>query len=170
MLIEKTTLVSHSFKRSALKNKETDAESDFTTTTSRSCSYPLEETERRTFKTKEGKAITAHQWAVYDFVRTIPVGKVTTYKVVCSALGAGSPRSVGTALRNNPFAPFVPCHRVIASTGYIGGFFGEWNSPTNHAQRKQVQRKIELLNQEGVEFTDKGYLMGGKEIIWQETN
>ncbi|KAF8121405.1 6-O-methylguanine DNA methyltransferase [Boletus edulis] len=59
------------------------------------------------------------------FARTIPCGRVTTYGVFCLALGMGSPRSVGSALRHNPFAPFVPCHRVIGSNLYIGGFFGE---------------------------------------------
>ncbi|KAF8415326.1 DNA binding methylated-DNA--cysteine S-methyltransferase, partial [Boletus edulis BED1] len=49
------------------------------------------------------------------FARTIPCGRVTTYGGFCLALGMGSPRSVGSALRHNPFAPFVPCHRVIAS-------------------------------------------------------
>jgi O6-methylguanine-DNA--protein-cysteine methyltransferase len=39
------------------------------------------------------KRVTPHQWAVYDLVRTIPCGKVTTYKYICDKLGAGSPRS-----------------------------------------------------------------------------
>lgn len=37
--------------------------------------------------------ITEHQWAVYDFSRTIPRGRVTTYGALCKALGQGSPRS-----------------------------------------------------------------------------
>lgn len=134
--------------------------------------YPYVETQRRSFRTKAGKAVTEHQWAVYDFVRKVPAGKVTTYKAICSALASGSPRSVGTALRNNPFAPFVPCHRVIASTGYIGGFLGEWNNAASVAlnpgqgQGKNVRRKIEILRKEGVTFDNKGYLIGGEDMIW----
>lgn len=76
---------------------------------------------------------------------------------------------MGSALRNNPFAPIVPCHRVIASTGYIGGFLGEWNDSAHHNQGKHVRRKIELLSEEGVRFTDKGYLIG-EEMIWRESD
>ena len=52
--------------------------------------------------------VTPHHWAVYDFVRTIPPGKVTTYKAIATALGEGSPRSVGGALRNNSVRAFRP--------------------------------------------------------------
>ncbi|KAF8522387.1 6-O-methylguanine DNA methyltransferase [Gautieria morchelliformis] len=127
--------------------------------------YPLDDATRRVFKTKEGKRPTAHQWAVYDLVRKIPVGKVTTYKDICVALGQGSPRSVGAALRNNPFAPFVPCHRIIASNHYIGGFYGEWGQSAGTG--KQYHRKLDMLGKEGIAFTDKGYLVGGDAFIWR---
>ena len=55
----------------------------------------------------------------YDLIRTIPA-----YKYVCAALGEGSPHSVGGALRNNPFAPRIPCLRVVASNLFVGGFRG----------------------------------------------
>ncbi|KAG1850201.1 6-O-methylguanine DNA methyltransferase [Suillus subalutaceus] len=125
--------------------------------------YPLSEKDRNTFKTHDGKRVTPHQWAVYDFTRTIPCGRVTTYKDICVALGQGSPRSVGSALRNNPFAPFVPCHRIIASNLYIGGFFGEWGTGANArgGQKNtglQCNRKMEMLAKEGVTFSVEGYL------------
>lgn len=82
--------------------------------------------EREAFRTAAGKRVPPHHWAVYDLVRTIPAGRVSTYKDVCASLGQGSPRSVGGALRNNPFAPRIPCHRVIASSFFVGGFKGEW--------------------------------------------
>ncbi|KAN0127706.1 hypothetical protein V8E53_014483, partial [Lactarius tabidus] len=44
---------------------------------------------------------------------------------VCSALGTGSPCSVGGVLRNNLFTPRIPCHRVTASSPFVGGFKGE---------------------------------------------
>ncbi|KAG1817705.1 6-O-methylguanine DNA methyltransferase [Suillus subaureus] len=132
--------------------------------------YPLSEEGRNTFKTHDGKRVTPHQWAVYDFTRTIPCGRVTTYKDICIALGQGSPRSVGSALRNNPFAPFVPCHRIIASNLYIGGFFGEWGTGTNaRGGRKntglQCNRKMEMLTKEGVTFSMEGYL-ADESLLW----
>ncbi|KAG6811951.1 hypothetical protein H0H92_005115 [Tricholoma furcatifolium] len=54
--------------------------------------YPSSETERNVYRTPGGKAVTSHQWDVYDFVYNIPIGHVTTYKDVCTAVG-GSPRS-----------------------------------------------------------------------------
>ncbi|KAJ8586058.1 DNA binding methylated-DNA--cysteine S-methyltransferase [Rhizopogon salebrosus TDB-379] len=132
--------------------------------------YPLTEHERKAFKTSDGKRVTPHQWAVYDFSRTIPCGRVTTYKDICVALGQGSPRSVGSALRNNPFAPFVPCHRIIASNLYIGGFFGEWGTGTNArgGQKNtgvQCNRKMEMLGKEGVGFSADGYL-ADESLLW----
>ncbi|CAE6439727.1 unnamed protein product [Rhizoctonia solani] len=88
--------------------------------------FPRSDAERASFRTCAGKKVTPHQWAVYDYILDIPAGKVATYKSVCDGLGQGSPRSVGSALRNNPFAPFVPCHRVISSDLYLGGYCGEW--------------------------------------------
>ena len=76
---------------------------------------------------------------------------------------------VGSALRRNPFAPFVPCHRVIASNLYIGGFFGEWNtlsSGKDDAPGRKCQRKMEMLVMEGVEFTVDGYL-ADERLVWK---
>lgn len=54
----------------------------------------------------------------------VPSGSYTTYLALSNHLSS-SPRAVGGALRNNPFAPRVPCHRVVAADGGIGGFGGE---------------------------------------------
>lgn len=60
---------------------------------------------------------------VYDHVRRIPPGRTETYGAVAAAIGEpGSARAVGTALGRNPFAPVVPCHRVLAADGRTGGF------------------------------------------------
>jgi methylated-DNA-[protein]-cysteine S-methyltransferase len=80
---------------------------------------------------------------VYDLVRQIPRGKVVTYGDIAQALGGSSPRAVGQALRRNPYAPQVPCHRVVASHGRIGGFFGKTRGDA------WMQKKI-LLEKEGV--------------------
>ncbi|KAJ7755191.1 6-O-methylguanine DNA methyltransferase [Mycena metata] len=125
--------------------------------------YPTTSALRSQFRTQAGKRVTPHQWAVYDFTRTIPPGKVVTYKDVCQAVG-GSPRSVGGALRTNPFAPFVPCHRVIASSLFVGGFLGEWGK--EHRTGTQCDRKLGLLEKEGVGFTGEGYLKG-QDRLWK---
>ncbi|KAJ4471954.1 6-O-methylguanine DNA methyltransferase [Lentinula aciculospora] len=104
-----------------------------------------------------------HQWNVYDFTKSIPSGQVSTYADVCRAVG-GSPRSVGNALRHNPFAPCIPCHRVIASSLYIGGFVGEWGP--NSKTKTQYHRKVAILKEEGVTFTEKGFLKH-KERVWR---
>jgi len=60
---------------------------------------------------------------VYKVVFSIPLGEVRAYKWV--AKKAGSPkacRAVGQILKNNPFPLLIPCHRVIESSGKIGGY------------------------------------------------
>lgn len=81
---------------------------------------------------------------VYQLVRRIPKGKVTTYGAIGKKLHM-SPRTVGTALHLNPYEGEVPCHRVVNRDGRIApGFaFGGIG-----AQRK-------LLEKEGVRFRDE---------------
>jgi methylated-DNA-[protein]-cysteine S-methyltransferase len=60
---------------------------------------------------------------VYEVARTIPPGTTLSYGEVAARLGApGAAREVGQALGRNPFAIIVPCHRVLAAGGKIGGF------------------------------------------------
>jgi methylated-DNA-[protein]-cysteine S-methyltransferase len=88
---------------------------------------------------------------VYETVTCIPRGMVSTYGAVARAIGLRSARAVGQALRRNPFAPRVPCHRVIASDLTPGGFAGQRTGP-------EIQRKLALLEAEGVRFNDNGRL------------
>ena len=60
------------------------------------------------------------------------------------------------ALRRNPFAPVVPCHRVIAASLELGGFSGSWGVAC-----ATVQKKRRLLAEEGVRFDDAGRLLPG---------
>ncbi len=69
---------------------------------------------------------------------------------------------MGGALRSNPFAPTVPCHRVIASDGYVGGFKGDWEKAPSGINQSL---KLELLRGEGVEFTQEGKLVV-REGVW----
>jgi len=82
--------------------------------------------------------VTPFQQKVYDIVGGIPKGKTMTYAQVAVAIGQPkAARAVGNALNKNPFAPVVPCHRVIRSDGSIGGF------------ASGSSKKIKLLKSEG---------------------
>jgi len=60
---------------------------------------------------------------VYEAARTIPPGKTLSYGDIARRVGApGAARAVGQALGRNPFPIVVPCHRVLAAGGKIGGF------------------------------------------------
>jgi methylated-DNA-[protein]-cysteine S-methyltransferase len=75
---------------------------------------------------------------IYAKARKIPKGKVTTYKELARSLNSKAYRAVGTAMNKNPYAPKVPCHRVINSDGGVGGFASGTSS------------KIKLLKKEGI--------------------
>ena len=63
---------------------------------------------------------------VYEIARAIPPGRTLTYGEVAQQLGEpGSARAVGQALGRNPFAPIIPCHRVLAARSGAGGFSAE---------------------------------------------
>ncbi|KAI5812208.1 6-O-methylguanine DNA methyltransferase [Pyronema omphalodes] len=110
---------------------------------------------------KSTPKITPYQEKVYNLLRQIPPGKVSTYKQLSDILDS-SPRAVGGALRKNPYAPEVPCHRVIATTGYIGGFMGDWEKVPSGVN---CDKKRQLLRDEGVEFDEKGMLKD-KSQLW----
>ena len=68
---------------------------------------------------------TKFQLKVWKYLRTIPKGKVKTYKQVAIAIKRPkSARAVANACGKNPYAPKIPCHRVIKSDGSIGGYSG----------------------------------------------
>ena len=70
-------------------------------------------------------AVPAFHSQVYAFTRALAPGRTSTYGEVAAALGeAGAARAVGQALGANPFAPIVPCHRVLAAGRAPGGFSG----------------------------------------------
>ena len=68
---------------------------------------------------------------VYEVARMIPPGKTLAYGEVAARLGAaGAARAVGQALGHNPFPIVVPCHRVLAAGGKIGGFSAHGGTAT----------------------------------------
>jgi methylated-DNA-[protein]-cysteine S-methyltransferase len=67
---------------------------------------------------------------VYEIARSIPPGRVLTYGEVASRLGINNARAIGQALGRNPFAVIVPCHRVVAADGRLGGFSANGGATT----------------------------------------
>ncbi len=61
---------------------------------------------------------------VWALTARIPCGKVATYADIATALGTRAFRAVGNALNKNPYAPGVPCHRVVGANGALTGFAG----------------------------------------------
>jgi methylated-DNA-[protein]-cysteine S-methyltransferase len=76
---------------------------------------------------------------VWAMTVRIPAGRLATYGQIAAALGSPrGARAVGNALNKNPYAPQVPCHRVVGSTGALTGFAGG------------IPMKRRLLEEEGV--------------------
>jgi len=107
--------------------------------------------------------VTPFQRRVYDVVSAIPPGRVATYGGVARAVGCRCCRAVGQALRRNPFAPRVPCHRVIAGDFTLGGFNG-------HRDGAELARKRRLLAEEGVRFDAAGRLEDSRQMWKPVTN
>ena len=99
--------------------------------------------------TQSAKRTTPFQESVFAALQTIPAGFVTTYGTIAKLVGCRSSQAVGQALRNNPFAPEVPCHRVVMNDGSLGGYFG--NSSVQGQSNKQ-----RLLEEEGIVFDTAG--------------
>ncbi|MCD4771493.1 MGMT family protein [archaeon] len=78
----------------------------------------------------------------YEVLRKVPRGRVTTYGEIARVLGSKGFRAVGNAMNKNPYAPSVPCHRVVGAGGKIGGF------------ALGAKKKVEMLKVEGVEVRD----------------
>jgi methylated-DNA-[protein]-cysteine S-methyltransferase len=67
---------------------------------------------------------------VYEIARNIPPGRVLTYGEVAAQLGISNARAIGQSLGRNPFAVIVPCHRVVAADGKLGGFSANGGATT----------------------------------------
>ncbi|MFZ1991117.1 MAG: methylated-DNA--[protein]-cysteine S-methyltransferase [Alphaproteobacteria bacterium] len=88
---------------------------------------------------------------VYDVARAIPPGSTLTYGEVAARLGQpGAAREVGQAMGANPVPIVIPCHRVVAASGKIGGFSAPGGSVT-----KQRLLAIEAALQPGTLFSKR---------------
>lgn len=96
--------------------------------------------------------VSPFQRKVYALARAIPPGRTRTYGDLAEALGdVGLARAVGQAMGHNPFAPIVPCHRVLAAGGRSGGFSGGSGVPT----------KLRMLQIERAQIGDSPGLFDG---------
>ena len=77
---------------------------------------------------------------VWALTARVPKGRVTTYAAIARALGTEAYRAVGNAMNKNPYAPEVPCHRVVGSDGSLTGF------------ASGLEKKKQMLEAEGVEL------------------
>jgi len=89
----------------------------------------------RAGRLRPGMTFNERVWAL---TARIPAGKVVTYRDIAEAMGTKGFRAVGNALNKNPYAPGVPCHRVVGSDGRLTGFAGG------------LDKKERLLSTEGV--------------------
>jgi methylated-DNA-[protein]-cysteine S-methyltransferase len=89
----------------------------------------------RAGRLRPGMSFNERVWAL---TARIPAGKVVTYRDIAEAMGSKGFRAVGNALNKNPYAPSVPCHRVVGSDGRLTGFAGG------------LEKKQRLLAGEGV--------------------
>ena len=76
---------------------------------------------------------------VYGLCKKIPKGRVSTYKEIAEALNCKAHRAVGNALNKNPYKE-VPCHRIVKSSGHVGGF------------ALGTKKKMEMLRKEGIKI------------------
>ena len=84
---------------------------------------------------------TKFQLKVWKYLKSIPKGQVKTYKQVARSIKKPkSARAVANAFAKNPYAPKIPCHRVIRSDGTLGGYSG----------RGGIKQKLKLLRSEKV--------------------
>ena len=85
---------------------------------------------------------------VLEGVRTIPRGATASYGEVARRIGKpGAARAVGGAVGRNPIGLLIPCHRVIAGDGTLGGYGGSWFG----SREELLGLKERLLELEGVE-------------------
>ncbi len=99
---------------------------------------------------------TPFQEAVWEAISLIPKGRVTTYGAIARYLGTPKAfRAVGTAVGLNPYAPQIPCHRVVRFDGHIGSYSAEGG----------VGAKIALLESEGLKIVGER-IVGFKEYLY----
>jgi methylated-DNA-[protein]-cysteine S-methyltransferase len=86
---------------------------------------------------------TKFQLKVWNYLKKIPRGKVTSYLEVAKAIGKPKAfRAVANAVGKNPYPPLIPCHRVIRSDGSLGGYSGKGG--IKEKRRLLLKEKVKL--------------------------
>ena len=84
--------------------------------------------------------MTSFQSQCYEALKKVPPGSVISYGGLAEMIGRpNAHRAVGSAMNKNPFAPIVPCHRVVKSNGELGGFAGDINLKIKRLQEEVVK-------------------------------
>lgn len=91
---------------------------------------------------------------VFNLTKKIPKGKITTYKIIARKLNTKAYRAVGNALNKN-MSKKVPCHRVVKSEGYVGGF------------RSGTKNKVKILKKEGIRIDNKNKIINLKKFLFR---
>lgn len=89
---------------------------------------------------------------MYEKLLKVPKGKVTTYGELAKAVGLkNGQRAIGRIMNKNPFPVIVPCHRVILSSGKIGGYAWGEKIKTNMLSKEGVQiKKGKILDKDEI--------------------
>lgn len=67
--------------------------------------------------------LTSFEWQVLKAAMTIPIGETRSYSWIAKKIGhPKAARAVGSALKKNPFPLIIPCHRVVQTSGKLGGY------------------------------------------------
>ena len=95
------------------------------------------------------------QQKIFKKLLEVPKGRITTYGELAKAVGLkNGQRAVGKIMNKNPYPVIIPCHRVVMSTGKIGGYaYGE------HV-------KIKMLNDEGIKI-ENGKIVDLKNTLYR---
>lgn len=94
------------------------------------------------------------QERVWQLLKKIPKGRVTTYKIIARRLNSNAYRAVGNACNKNPYAPLAACHRVINSNGSVGGF------------RNGIKKKMQMLEKEGIKVRNNR-IVGFEKVLYR---
>lgn len=94
---------------------------------------------------------------VYEFLRTIPKGKVVTYKTIAEALGRPkAARAIGNILHNNEDPIYYPCYKVVDRNGRLAEHFGDEGG---------IKTQKKRLEADGIEVKD--YRVDLKRYLWK---
>jgi methylated-DNA-[protein]-cysteine S-methyltransferase len=91
----------------------------------------------------------------YDILVRVPKGRVTTYREIAKQLHSKAYRAVGNAMNKNPYAPKVPCHRVVKNNGEVGGF------------ASGTKKKISMLKKEGIKIDKNGKIVNFENKLYK---